>query len=135
MFGCACCLLRGSGSLRQVRGSPLAVEGRGAAAMGIGLVVDDKSKKTKCTAPKSDDIYLKLTVKLYHFLVRKTGSKFNVVTLKRFFMSKVNKAPLGQNTDLLRGPKHACEVIEHLSKSPCVPHSHPCTPHPLTTIP
>nr|CAN68117.1 hypothetical protein VITISV_012514 [Vitis vinifera] len=62
--------------------------------MGIGLVVDDKSKKTKCTAPKSDDIYLKLTVKLYHFLVRKTGSKFNVVTLKRFFMSKVNKLPL-----------------------------------------
>lgn len=31
---------------------------------------------------------------LYRFLVRRTGSKFNAVILKRLFMSKVNKPPL-----------------------------------------
>ena len=53
-----------------------------------------KSKKTKRTAPKSNDVYLKLLVKLYRFLVRRTGSSFNAVVLKRLFMSKINKAPL-----------------------------------------
>ncbi|KAL2485784.1 60S ribosomal protein L18-2 [Abeliophyllum distichum] len=62
--------------------------------MGIDLVAGGKCKKTKRTAPKSNDIYLKLLVKLYRFLVRRTGSKFNAVVLKRLFMSKVNKAPL-----------------------------------------
>ncbi|KAL3649127.1 60S ribosomal protein L18B [Castilleja foliolosa] len=62
--------------------------------MGIDLVAGGKSKKTKRTAPKSNDIYLKLIVKLYRFLVRRTGSKFNAVILKRLFMSRVNKPPL-----------------------------------------
>ncbi|KAL9332275.1 hypothetical protein ACSQ67_001885 [Phaseolus vulgaris] len=62
--------------------------------MGIDLKAGGKSKKTKRTAPKSDDIYLKLLVKLYRFLVRRTGSNFNAVILKRLFMSKVNKPPL-----------------------------------------
>ncbi|XP_048442769.1 60S ribosomal protein L18-2-like [Pyrus x bretschneideri] len=161
--------------------------------MGIDLVAGGKSKKTKRTAPKSDDIYLKLLVKLYRFLVRRTGSKFNAVILKRLFMSKVNKAPLslsrlikymagkegkiavvvgtvtddirvyevpclkvtalrftetarariekaggecltfdqlalraplGQNTILLRGPKNAREAVKHFGPAPGVPHSH-----------
>ncbi|RVW97862.1 60S ribosomal protein L18-2 [Vitis vinifera] len=160
---------------------------------GIDLVAGGKSKKTKRTAPKSDDIYLKLLVKLYRFLVRRTGSKFNAVILKRLFMSKVNKpplslsrlvrymggkegkiavvvgtvtddirvyevpalkvtalrftetarariekaggecltfdqlalrAPLGQNTVLLRGPKNSREAVKHFGKAPGVPHSH-----------
>lgn len=62
--------------------------------MGIDLVAGGKSKKTKRTAPKSDDIYLKLLVKLYRFLVRRTNSGFNAVVLKRLFMSKIHKAPL-----------------------------------------
>ncbi|KAK9919911.1 hypothetical protein M0R45_028485 [Rubus argutus] len=62
--------------------------------MGIDLVAGGKSKKTIRTAPRSDDIYLKLLVKLFHFLVRRTESPFNKVILKRLFMSKVNKAPL-----------------------------------------
>jgi len=33
-------------------------------------------------------------LQLYRFLVRRTGSKFNAVVLKRLFMSKINKAPL-----------------------------------------
>ncbi|CAL5352282.1 unnamed protein product [Camellia sinensis] len=62
--------------------------------MGIDLKVSGKTKKTKRTAPKSNDIYLKLLVKLNHFLVRRTGSNFNAVILKRLFMSKTNKPPL-----------------------------------------
>ncbi|KAJ4951219.1 hypothetical protein NE237_028051 [Protea cynaroides] len=161
--------------------------------MGIDLVAGGKSKRTKRTAPKSNDIYLKLLVKLYRFLVRRTESKFNAVILKRLFMSKVNKpplslsrliefmkgkedkiavvagcvtddtrvyevpalkvtalrftetararilkaggecltfdqlalrAPLGQNTVLLRGPKNSREAVKHFGKAPGVPHSH-----------
>ncbi|CAM8924784.1 unnamed protein product [Rhodiola kirilowii] len=161
--------------------------------MGIDLIAGGKSKKTKRTAPKSDDIYLKLLVKLYRFLVRRTGSKFSAVILKRLFMSKVNKpplslsrlikymngkgdkiavvvgtitddirvaeapplkvtalrftetarariekaggecltfdqlalrAPLGQNTVLLRGPKNSREAVKHFGPAPGVPHSH-----------
>ncbi|XP_021280138.1 60S ribosomal protein L18-2-like [Herrania umbratica] len=162
--------------------------------MGIDLVAGGKSKKSKRTAPKSDDIYLKLLVKLYRFLVRRTGRQFNAVILKRLFMSKVNKpplslsrlieftkgkrrnkiavvvgtvtddirvyevpalkvtalrftetarariekaggecltfdqlalrAPLGQNTVLLRGPKNSREAVKHFGPAPGVPHSH-----------
>lgn len=62
--------------------------------MGIDLIAGGKSKKTKRTAPKSNDVYLKLLVKLYRFLVRRTGSRFNAVILKRLIMSRVNKAPI-----------------------------------------
>ncbi|XP_042472882.1 60S ribosomal protein L18-3 [Zingiber officinale] len=62
--------------------------------MGIDLVAGGRSKKTRRTAPKSDDVYLKLIVRLYRFLVRRTGSKFNAVILKRLFMSKTNRPPL-----------------------------------------
>nr|ABK22247.1 unknown [Picea sitchensis] len=62
--------------------------------MGIDLIAGGKSKQTKRTAPKSEDIYLKLLVKLYRFLVRRTSSRFNAVILKRLFMSKTNKPPL-----------------------------------------
>ncbi|KAF3673875.1 putative 60S ribosomal protein L18-1 [Capsicum annuum] len=160
---------------------------------GIDLVAGGKSKKTKRTAPKSDDVYLKLLVKLYRFLVRRTGSKFNAVILKRLFMSKINKAPLslsrlisymkgkedkvavivgtvtddirayevpslkvtalrftetarariekaggecltfdqlalraplGQNTVLLRGPRNSREAVKHFGRAPGVPGSH-----------
>ncbi|XP_058738856.1 large ribosomal subunit protein eL18-like [Vicia villosa] len=62
--------------------------------MGIDLKAGGKSKKTKRTAPKSDDIYLKLLVRLYRFLDRRTSSNFNKVILRRLFMSKVNRPPL-----------------------------------------
>ncbi|RLM98575.1 hypothetical protein C2845_PM06G06590 [Panicum miliaceum] len=162
--------------------------------LGIDLVAGGRNKKTKRTAPKSDDVYLKLLVKLYRFLVRRTKSSFNAVILKRLFMSKTNRppislrrlakfmegkeekniavivgtvtddkriqeipamkvtalrftetarariinaggecltfdqlalrAPLGENTVLLRGPKNAREAVRHFGKAPGVPHSH-----------
>lgn len=41
-----------------------------------------------------DDSDLLLIDQLYRFLVRRTGSNFNAVILKRLFMSKVNKPPI-----------------------------------------
>ena len=53
-----------------------------------------RNKKTSRTAPKSDNVYLKLLVKLYKFLARRTDSKFNKVVLKRLYFSKTNKPPI-----------------------------------------
>ncbi|KAJ9060693.1 hypothetical protein DSO57_1022117 [Entomophthora muscae] len=51
-------------------------------------------KKSARTAPKSDDVYLRLLVKLYAYLARRTESKFNKVVLKRLFMSRINRPPV-----------------------------------------
>ncbi|GHJ83954.1 hypothetical protein NliqN6_0356 [Naganishia liquefaciens] len=51
-------------------------------------------KKGARSAPKSEDPYLLLLVKLYRFLARRTESKFNRVILKRLFMSKINRPPV-----------------------------------------
>ncbi|CAE7224087.1 unnamed protein product [Rhizoctonia solani] len=48
-------------------------------------------KKGNRTAPKSEDPYLLLLVKLYRFLARRTDAKFNKVILRRLFLSKINK--------------------------------------------
>jgi large subunit ribosomal protein L18e len=61
---------------------------------GVDLIAGGRNKKTKRVAPKSDNPYLKLLVKLYRFLVRRTDSKFNQVVLRRLFMSKINQPPL-----------------------------------------
>ena len=46
------------------------------------------------TSPKSENVYLRLLVKLYKFLGRRTEAKFNKVVCKRLFMSKVNRPPM-----------------------------------------
>lgn len=48
-------------------------------------------KKGARQAPKSEDPYLLLLVKLYRFLARRTDSRFNKVVLRRLFMSKVSR--------------------------------------------
>ncbi|MCJ1302966.1 hypothetical protein MMC08_005771 [Hypocenomyce scalaris] len=45
-------------------------------------------------APKSDNVYLKLLVKLYRFLARRTDSSFNKIVLRRLFMSRINRPPM-----------------------------------------
>jgi len=66
---------------------------RQTAKMGIDL---DRHhvRSTHRKAPKSDNVYLKLLVKLYRFLARRTSSSFNAVVLRRLFMSRVNRPPL-----------------------------------------
>ncbi|KZT74528.1 60S ribosomal protein L18 [Daedalea quercina L-15889] len=51
-------------------------------------------KKGQRTAPKSEDPYLLLLVKLYRFLARRTDSSFNKVILHRLFLSKTNRPPI-----------------------------------------
>ncbi|KAF4636999.1 hypothetical protein G7Y89_g1095 [Cudoniella acicularis] len=51
-------------------------------------------RNTHRKAPKSDNVYLKLLVKLYRFLARRTDSSFNKVVLRRLFMSRINRPPV-----------------------------------------
>ena len=44
--------------------------------------------------PASQDPYVRLLVKLYRFLARRTTSKFNKVVLKRLFQSRVKRPPI-----------------------------------------
>eukprot|EP00162_Nutomonas_longa_P001553 comp12089_c0_seq1/m.15537 comp12089_c0_seq1/g.15537 ORF comp12089_c0_seq1/g.15537 comp12089_c0_seq1/m.15537 type:complete len:191 (-) comp12089_c0_seq1:173-745(-) len=53
-----------------------------------------KVKKGRRESPKSNDVYLRLLVKLYRFLARRTNAKFNKVVLRRLFLSRVNRPPV-----------------------------------------
>jgi large subunit ribosomal protein L18e len=46
------------------------------------------------TSPVSDNVYLKLLVKLYSFISRRADSKFAATIAKRLCMSRINKPPL-----------------------------------------
>ncbi|THH12333.1 hypothetical protein EW145_g7 [Phellinidium pouzarii] len=61
--------------------------------MGIDIAKHHVRKGHR-TAPKSEDPYLLLLVKLYRFLARRTDSSFNKVVLKRLFQSKINRPPV-----------------------------------------
>mmetsp|Transcript_280 Transcript_280/g.380 ORF Transcript_280/g.380 Transcript_280/m.380 type:complete len:174 (+) Transcript_280:63-584(+) len=61
--------------------------------MGIDLRYKHRKSGNR-TAPRSENVYLRLLVKLYRFLARRTGSPFNRVVLKRLYMSKTNRPPL-----------------------------------------
>uniref|UniRef100_A0A8D2DCT8 Large ribosomal subunit protein uL15/eL18 domain-containing protein n=1 Tax=Sciurus vulgaris TaxID=55149 RepID=A0A8D2DCT8_SCIVU len=60
----------------------------------MGVDIRHKDRKVRRKEPKSQDIYLRLLVKLYRFLARRTNSTFNQVVLKRLFMSRTNRPPL-----------------------------------------
>lgn len=61
----------------------------------MGIDINHKyDRKVRRKAPRSKDVYLLLLVKLYRFLARRTGSKFNKVILRRLFMSKINRPPI-----------------------------------------
>ncbi|KAK0418939.1 hypothetical protein QR680_013863 [Steinernema hermaphroditum] len=51
-------------------------------------------RKVRRTAPKSQDPYLSVLVKLYSYLAKKTGKKFNSIILKRLYMARRHRAPL-----------------------------------------
>ncbi|XP_073843276.1 ribosomal protein L18 [Musca autumnalis] len=61
----------------------------------MGIDISHKyDRKVRRTEPKSQDVYLRLLVKLYRFLQRRTNKKFNRIVLKRLFMSKTNRPPM-----------------------------------------
>jgi len=62
--------------------------------MGIDIKAGGRIKVHKRTSVKGDDPYLKLVVKLYKFLARRTESNFNKVVANRLCMTRVQKAPM-----------------------------------------
>merc|ERR1712006_67981 len=66
----------------------------GSSAMGIDIKAGGRIKNSNRKAPTSENVYIRLLVKLYRFLARRTEAKFNKVVLKRLFMSRHNRPPL-----------------------------------------
>merc|ERR1711975_177796 len=64
------------------------------ATMGIDIKAGGRVKISKRTSPKSENVYIRLLVKLYRFMARRVDSNFNKVILKRLFMSKMNRPPI-----------------------------------------
>jgi len=64
--------------------------------MGIDIKAGGRkaTKKSGRTTPKSENLYLRLLVKLYRFLARRTDAKFNASILKRLMSSNTNKPQL-----------------------------------------
>lgn len=79
--------------------------------MGIDIKAHHVKKGVR-TAPKSEDPYLLLLVKLYRFLARRTDSNFNKAVLHRLFLSKINKPPIS----LSRIAKETANTPERDSK-------------------
>jgi len=61
--------------------------------MGIDIKAGGRVK-TKQRKAKTTNPYLKLLIKLYKFMARRTDSKFNKVVLKRLNFARRNKAPM-----------------------------------------
>jgi len=64
--------------------------------MGIDLKAGGRrtGHKTSSKVIKTENPYIRLLIKLYKFLDRRTDSKFCAVVLKRLHMSKVNQPPM-----------------------------------------
>ena len=74
-----------------------------------GRRVGRKARKT-C---KSENPYLKLLIKLYRFLERRTETKFSKVILKRLYQSRTNRPPLSLSklTKFMDGKETKTAVI------------------------
>lgn len=60
----------------------------------MGIDLKHKKPTHHRKEAKSDNPYLKVLVKVYRFLARRTDSDFNKVVLRRLFMSKINRPPV-----------------------------------------
>ncbi|PAA81527.1 hypothetical protein BOX15_Mlig025524g5 [Macrostomum lignano] len=80
--------------------------------MGVDIC-HKNDRKVRRTNPKSDDVYLRLLVKLYRFLARRTGAKFNKIILRRLFMSRANRGPLSlaRLGRMLRKPNREGRIV------------------------
>jgi large subunit ribosomal protein L18e len=75
----------------------------------MGIDLKGRSRRTKPgrQEPKTTNPYVRLLVKLYKFLARRTASKFNETIVKRLITSRKNKAPLSLS-----------KVVEHMKTFP-----------------
>ena len=60
----------------------------------VADIYHNKDRTVRHKEPKSQNTYLRLLVKLYRFLARRTNSTFYRVVLKWLFMSHTNWPPL-----------------------------------------
>merc|ERR1712072_597726 len=81
--------------------------------MGIDIKAGGRVRISKRTSPKSENVYIRLLVKLYRFLARRVDSNFNKVILKRLFMSKMNRPPLSLSkvAKFMRGKEGKMAVV------------------------
>ena len=81
--------------------------------MGIDLEKGGRKKNSNRKEPKSQNVYIRLLVKVYRFLARRTESDFNRVILKRLCMSKVNRPPLSLSkiAKFMRGKETKIAVL------------------------
>merc|ERR1711997_644033 len=76
----------------------------------MGIDLDHRNdKKKQRKEPASQDPYIRLLVKLYRSLARRTTSTFNKVILKRLFMSKTNRPPVSLARIVRRMNKPGCD--------------------------
>eukprot|EP00126_Sphaerothecum_destruens_P000650 Sdes_comp10827_c0_seq1m2486 len=80
----------------------------------MGIDIRKHHVKKQCrVAPKSQNVYIRLLVKLYRFLARRTGSNFNKIVLKRLFMSRINRPPISVSriARLVKGKENKIVVL------------------------
>merc|ERR1711881_189968 len=82
-------------------------------AMGIDIKAGGRVKNSSRTSPKTENVYIRLLVKLYRFLARRIDCQFNKVILKRLFMSRMNRPPLSLSkvAKFMRGKDGKLAVI------------------------
>merc|ERR1712017_72296 len=81
--------------------------------MGIDIKAGGRVKNSNRKAPSTENVYIRLLVKLYRFLARRTEAKFNQVVLKRLFISRMNRPPLSLSklAKFMRGKEGKMAVI------------------------
>eukprot|EP00871_Galdieria_phlegrea_P001476 jgi/Galph1/2329/GphlegSOOS_G969.1 len=84
--------------------------------MGVDLEKGGRIKNTHRKGPKSYNPYLRLLVKLYRFLARRTNSRFNATVLKRLYMSRNNQPPLGLGRIIKLSQKNRDKIIVIVGK-------------------
>merc|ERR1711915_441579 len=73
----------------------------------MGIDLNHKNRrKVRRKAPRSPNDYLKMLVKVYRFIARRTKAKFNHIILKRMFMSSANlpPCPISKIATLMKHP-------------------------------
>ena len=84
----------------------------------MGVDLDHRfDRKVVRRAPHSKNLYLLLLVKLYRFLARRTGTKFNKIILKRLFMSNTNRPPLSLSRLVRHMKKKGTQSMTSFSRS------------------
>merc|ERR1711959_449519 len=81
--------------------------------MGIDIKAGGRIKNGNRKAPTTENVYIRLLVKLYRFLARRTEAKFNSFLLTRLFMSRMNRPPLSLSklAKFMRGKEGKMAVI------------------------